>query len=562
VPTGATAGRWIVERYELLDEVRRGPADVVWHGRDRPLDRAVTVREVLLPDVLDDAEQAALAAKVLREARAAAHLSHPAAVAVLDAVVDDDRPFVVNELVDAPTLEDVVATQGPLAPERAATIGVAVLDALGAAHAGGLVHRDVRPSNVLVPPSGGARLAAFGLGALVDDPKVVTSGAGPAPLYLAPEQTGTAGASAASDLWSLGATLYFAVEGVPPFEGEEPAEMLDAIVGREPRPPQRTGPLQAVLDVLLVKDPADRADEAAVRPLLLAAAGPDAPPEPERLPDVAPSANGAAANLSTSTATNGAEPAANGAEPAANGSDPAATSAIATLVTGPPRREPWFFDIPVETVPPPPRSEPAPAVERHPWPDQTRRLPKGFWIAVLAAGIGAVLIALVTTNGRILSPDRPSQEDAEGPSDPSEWVTYTDGATGFSIRHPREWGVRRSGSVTDFVDPERPGTYLRVDHVQPPAASPVEAWRSQERSISARYANYRRLQLEPTTFQDHPAAVWEFTYTDSGVELHALDLGFVTDRYGFAVNFQTRAADWSRLAPVFEAFKAGFRPPA
>jgi hypothetical protein len=338
--------------------------------------------------------------------------------------------------------------------------------------------------------------------------------------------------------------------------------MLDAIVGREPRPPQRTGPLQAVLDVLLVKDPADRADEAAVRPLLLAAAGPDAPPEPERLPDLAPSANGAAANLSTSTATNGAEPAANGAEPAANGSDPAATSAIATLVTGPPRREPWFFDIPVETVPPPPRSEPAPAVERHPWPDQTRRLPKGFWIAVLAAGIGAVLIALVTTNGRILSPDRPSQEDAEGPSDPSEWVTYTDGATGFSIRHPREWGVRRSGSVTDFVDPERPGTYLRVDHVQPPAASPVEAWRSQERSISARYANYRRLQLEPTTFQDHPAAVWEFTYTDSGVELHALDLGFVTDRYGFAVNFQTRAADWSRLAPVFEAFKAGFRPPA
>ncbi|HEV3401395.1 MAG TPA: serine/threonine-protein kinase, partial [Acidimicrobiales bacterium] len=335
MPTGATAGRWIVERYELLGEVSRGPADVVWHGRDRPLDRGVTVREVLLPDVLDDAEQAALAAKVLREARAAAHLSHPAAVAVLDAVVDDDRPFVVTELVDAPTLEDVVAAEGPLAPERAATIGVAVLDALGAAHAGGLVHRDVRPSNVLLPASGDARLTAFGLGALVDDPKVVTSGAGPAPLYLAPEQTGTAGASAASDLWSLGATLYFAVEGVPPFEGEEPAEMLDAIVGREPRPPQRTGPLQAVLDVLLVKDPADRADEAAVRPLLLAAAGPDAPPEPERLPDVAPSANGAAANLSTSTATNGAEPATNGAEPAANGSDPAATSAIATLVTGP-----------------------------------------------------------------------------------------------------------------------------------------------------------------------------------------------------------------------------------
>lgn len=548
MPAETTAGCVIVERYELLDEVARGPLGVAWRAFDRTLDREVAVREVTLPDVLDDAEQAALAAKVLREARAAAHLQHPGAVAVLDAVADDGRPYVVTELADAPTLEDVVATEGPLPPERVARVGLAVLDALAAAHAGALVHRSVRPSNVLLPASGGARLADFGVGSVLDDPRATTAGGDPAPLYLAPEQTGTAGASAASDLWSLGATLYFAVEGVAPFEGEDAAATLEAIVGREPRPAERAGPLQAVFDALFVKDPLARGDEAAVRPLLLAAAGEhtgtgDAPLPAVAPPDSAAFPGGAGAGSPEDV-------------------DPAPTAPLATLVTAPPRREPWFFDIPVETVPPPPLDEAPAPVERRPWPDDSkRRFPKGFWLALLAAAVGAVLIALVTTEGRILRPSRPSLDEAEGPSAPSEWVTYTDGATGFSIRHPPEWGVRRSGSITDFVDPERPGTYLRVDHVQPPASSPVEAWRAQERSLSSRYANYKRVQLEPTTFQDLPAAVWEFTYTDSGVELHVLDLGFVTDRYSFAINFQTREADWSRLRPVFESFKAGFRPP-
>jgi hypothetical protein len=450
----------------------------------------------------------------------------------------------VSELVEAPTLEEVVATDGPLPPERVASIGLALLDALAAAHAGGLVHRDVRPSNVLLPASGGPRLADFGVASMVDDPKVTAAGVVPAPHYLAPEQTGTPGASAASDLWSLGATLYYAVEGVPPFAGEDPAETIEAIVGGEPRRADRAGTLQAVLGALLVKDPAARADEAAARALLVAAAESGVRSAEEWAPALVP-------------------PNGDGAPAATDGAETPATAEMGTLDTFPPRREPWFFDIPVETVAPPPLPEPPPPPDRRPWPDESkRRHGKGFWLAVLAAVVGGVLIALVTTNGRILRPERPSLREAKGPSAPSEWVTYTDGATGFSVRHPREWTVRRSGSVTDFVDPERPGTYLRVDHVQPPARSPVEAWRNQERSLSTRYANYNRLRLEPATFQELPAAVWEFTYTDSGVDLHVLDLGFVTERYGFAMNFQTREADWSRLAPVFESFKEGFHPPS
>jgi hypothetical protein len=143
---------------------------------------------------------------------------------------------------------------------------------------------------------------------------------------------------------------------------------------------------------------------------------------------------------------------------------------------------------------------------------------------------------------------------------PSNWKTYTDPATGFTISRPPDWRVRVNGSLTDFVDPDS-GAYLRVDHVQPPGPSPEGAWYDFEPRFAADNPGYRRIRITPTTYAGFRAAVWEFTYGTGGRQRHAVDLGFVTPRYGFALNFDARSADWDRLQPVFEAFKASFKAP-
>ncbi len=142
---------------------------------------------------------------------------------------------------------------------------------------------------------------------------------------------------------------------------------------------------------------------------------------------------------------------------------------------------------------------------------------------------------------------------------PSTWVRYTDPATGFVIAHPPTWTVVADGTRTDVRDPVS-GTYLRVDHREPPGPSAIGAWQDQEKSFKAQYAGYRRLQLATTTFDGFPGALWEFTYP-AGSLLHAADLGFITGRYGFALYFQTTDSNWQRFQPVFESFKRSFKAP-
>ncbi|MET0478691.1 MAG: serine/threonine-protein kinase [Actinomycetota bacterium] len=282
---GADADRRLVAgRYVLGGPLGRGGMGTVWRADDVLLGRPVAVKEVELPGGPPGAGRDALRERALREARAAARLNHPGVVTLHDAVEADDRLFLVMELVDAPTLRDLVDRSGPVGHWAAARVGLELLDALDAAHRAGIVHHDVKPANVMVAPSGRVKLADFGIASLQDDTqrtltgatgatggrgdgRAVTAAFGSLP-YVAPEQASGGPAGPAADLWALGATLWFAVEGVAPFERAGPAATLGAILHDPPGRPTRAGPLEPVLLALLAKDPDHRPPATLLRRML------------------------------------------------------------------------------------------------------------------------------------------------------------------------------------------------------------------------------------------------------------------------------------------------------
>jgi tRNA A-37 threonylcarbamoyl transferase component Bud32 len=258
----------------LLDRIGQGAMGTVWRARDQVLARDVAVKEVRLPDLMPARDRAILRERTMREARVSAKLSHPCVVTVHDVIETDGTPWIVMELVTARSLERVVAEDGPLPPRRAAEAGMMLLGALASAHAAGIVHRDVKPGNVLLTGDGRAVLTDFGIAAVDGDPALTQTGmVVGTPGFCAPERIRGAPASPASDLWSLGATLYAAVEGRGPFDGHgSPMAVLTSIVHSDPPPARSAGPLGAVIAALMSKDPAERPDAARARELLTSAA--------------------------------------------------------------------------------------------------------------------------------------------------------------------------------------------------------------------------------------------------------------------------------------------------
>jgi hypothetical protein len=251
--------RVVADRYVLKAPLGRGGMGVVWHAHDTVLGRAVAVKEVVFPPTMPDDERRAAHARVLREARAAARLNHPGAVTLYDVVQHQGHPFIVMELVPATTLADLVRGEGPLEPWRVAEIAGQLAGALEAAHRAGIVHRDVKPGNVMVAEDGGVKLADFGVASLQGDPQLTATGLViGSPAYMAPEQAAGEPSGPPADFWALGATMYFAVEGEPPFEKASSIATLAAVVNEDPRPMRRAGPLAPVIAALLVKDPAAR----------------------------------------------------------------------------------------------------------------------------------------------------------------------------------------------------------------------------------------------------------------------------------------------------------------
>lgn len=235
----------------------------VWRAHDELLDRQVAVKEIRIPHQ-PGPEREALLRRTLREARLTARLSHPRIAAVYDVVVADERPWIVLQLVPAPSLAQVINERGPLPSSAVARIGLEVLDALRAAHAGGIVHRDIKPANILITDDEHAILTDFGLASTLDDQARRTreSVVVGTPAYIAPERARGGPATPQADLWSLGATLYAAVEGRAPFGFSSELATLSAVMASDPLPLEHAGPLTSIIAGLLDKDPARRTDAA------------------------------------------------------------------------------------------------------------------------------------------------------------------------------------------------------------------------------------------------------------------------------------------------------------
>ncbi|MFF4358730.1 serine/threonine-protein kinase [Streptomyces sp. NPDC001604] len=262
--------RLLAGRYRLGRVLGRGGMGTVWRAEDETLGRTVAVKELRFPSNIDEDEKRRLITRTLREAKAIARIRNNSAVTVFDVVEEDDRPWIVMELVEGKSLAEVIREDGLLEPKRAAEVGLAILDVLRSAHREGILHRDVKPSNVLLESdTDRVVLTDFGIAQVEGDPSITSTGmlVG-APSYISPERARGHKPGPAADLWSLGGLLYAAVEGVPPYDKGSAIATLTAVMTEPMEEPKNAGPLRDVIYGLLTKDPAKRLDDAGARAML------------------------------------------------------------------------------------------------------------------------------------------------------------------------------------------------------------------------------------------------------------------------------------------------------
>ena len=510
--------RLIADRYALEHPIGRGGMGVVWQARDRLLDREVAIKEVTVPDTVPKAERDSLRARVMREARAAARLSHPGAITLFDVLDEPDRAFIVMELVRARTLAEIVATEGPLPPERVARIGLQIASTLDAAHRAGIVHRDVKPANVMVDEDGGARLADFGIAQVQgDDHKLTSAGmiVG-SPAYMAPEQASGQGSGPETDLWGLGGTMYYAVEGKPPFERDNSIATLTAVVKAAPRPPRRAGALAPIIMALLAKDPADRPSLRQLRMRL-------------------------ARIITAGWEATAAQPALSVRE-AALALPPPETSGLSTATV---------------QIPVPPR---ALARLRRRW---SRR-----WLAPVAFVLALLVILLATAVARPSSSGSGHAAlgavaaPAPAAAVPVGWGTFSDPGTGYRIASPPGWHRETSGPYHRTVLADGDGRAFQIESARPPLGDPMALWTALAASFAKGHRGYHKIHLGRGRYHGMSAAVWEFTHPQGGRTLHKVDVTFTSPKgqWGYAVLFTAPARLWPSSQVLVRAFEQGFIP--
>jgi tRNA A-37 threonylcarbamoyl transferase component Bud32 len=577
------SGRVLSGRYRLSTVIGRGGMGVVWRARDELLGRDVAVKEMIWPPHLTEQEQQVASRRATREAQMAARLSHHNVVRIYDIVEEDDHPWIVMELLPYRSLQEMLAADGPLPPARAAQIGLGILAALRAAHAEDILHRDVKPANVLILPDGRAVLTDFGIARAADSPTVTTAGAliG-SPSYIAPERARGAQSGPQADLWGLGASLYAAVEGHPPFERDGVLPTLTAVVADEPDPAYHAGPLWPVISGLLRKDPAARLDAAATERMLhqVAADGAasaetarviaPAPPIPEQ---AAPEP-GAAEPLPAGGDAPSWRPAADEAplrsqrapvSPARRSRGPlvalVAACAIAAAAIG--------VTLALTGAPGQPASPGKTA--GHPVTSLRASASRTTAPRTTAPASSPTAPATGATSGAASASGEPAGTPGGGTSTgsgagsgqlPSGWHRFTN-STGFSIGVPDGWAVSHSGHYVYVNDPANPNVYLLIDQSDTPKSDPLADWQQQAANRASSYPAYHLIRLEPVSYrpQAERAADWEFTYNRNGVPVHVLNRNILANaKHAYALYWSTPAGDWTADYHYFQSFAATFTP--
>ncbi|MEU5496687.1 serine/threonine-protein kinase [Streptomyces griseofuscus] len=551
-------GLLIAGRYRLAESIGSGGMGRVWRAHDEVLHRAVAVKELTAALYVSDSDQAVLLARTRAEARAAARINHSAVVTVHDVLDHDGRPWIVMELVEGNSLADAVKEQGRIEPREAARIGLWVLRALRAAHSAGVLHRDVKPGNVLLGRDGRVLLTDFGIAQIEGDSTITRTGEVVGSVdYLAPERVRGHDPGPASDLWALGATLYTAVEGRSPFRRTSPLSTMQAVVEEEAEQPVNAGPLGPVISALLRKEPERRPSAEEAEQMLAEAAEGRRP-------------NAAQAYVPTQTSglhgpgsTGGyGTPGQTANARAVNGS---ATGGPATPV-GPSAVGPTAVG-------------PVPGGHGGGRPVRPRRRLRTLALVVAAAAVlgGGAAVGFQEWNnarhdsaahdgtnpGPASSASPGGDQDPDTGTVPDSWETHHD-PLGFSISLPKGWkrkvyGINGPLKQIDYT-PDGGKHFVRISiDTSPDFADAYEHQKDLEQQLQ-RLVGYQRVTLKQNVYRDRNGSLWEYTWNALkkdppyvAGQRHAVEeTYFSREGTEYALYMSGPAADWPMTGKQFK----------
>ncbi|MEV0206016.1 protein kinase [Streptomyces sp. NPDC050788] len=545
-------GQLVAGRYRLADSIGSGGMGRVWRAHDEVLHRAVAIKELTAALYVSESDQERLLARTRAEARAAARINHSAVVTVHDVLEHDGRPWIVMELVEGHSLADAVKERGRVETAEAARIGLWVLRALRAAHSAGVLHRDVKPGNVLIGHDGRVLLTDFGIAQIEGDTTITRTGEVVGSVdYLAPERVRGHDPGPASDLWALGATLYTAVEGRSPFRRTSPLSTMQAVVEEDAAEPRYAGPLGPVMAALLHKDPAARPSAADTEQMLAEVA------EGRR-------SNAAQAYVPTQHVVASYETAVNtGPQHGSSTPYPSVTAPTPVGPAGP-------AGLPTSPTGP---TGPVPAPKR-------RRLRAVALTLVLAAivGAGGAVAWKQYDEGRqggdpsASQSPAPSGSSTPGPTGgvPASWQRYDD-PWGFSVWLPKGWKRSVVGVPDDLrqVDysPDNGKHFLRISIDISSDFNDARAHQLDLEQQLQRLVDYRRLQLEKNLYRDRDGSVWEYTWTALAKDppyvpgpRHAIEeTYFSREGTEYALYMSSPANDWAKASKQFKAVLRGWQ---